>query len=185
MAEVYRAPMRSRRDGLDPQAALERALGRGLVGFGEAGVDGPAALERLARRVERFAAVPDGSFVWTRDTDGRYRLGGGGGGYRHRVGQRFAAVPEGSFVGARDPAGRYRLGRVDGPYRYDDDPAAVDVDLVHVRPCVWVADAVSEADVPAAVVATFGRGGRNFQRTHDPDVGAQTARLWATLGKRG
>ncbi|AMO59835.1 Uncharacterised protein [Mycolicibacterium phlei] len=150
MAEVYRAPMRSRRDGLDPQAALERALGRGLVGFGEAGVDGPAALERLARRVERFAAVPDGSFVWTRDTDGRYRLG-----------------------------------RVDGPYRYDDDPAAVDVDLVHVRPCVWVADAVSEADVPAAVVATFGRGGRNFQRTHDPDVGAQTARLWATLGKRG
>lgn len=150
MAEVYRAPMRSRRDGLDPQAALERALGRGLVGFGEAGVDGPAALERLARRVERFAAVPDGSFVWTRDTDGRYRLG-----------------------------------RVDGPYRYDDDPAAVDVDLVHVRPCVWVADAVSEADVPAAVVATFGRGGRNFQRTHDAQVGAQTTRLWATLGKRG
>ena len=148
MAEVYRAPMRSRRDGLDPQAALERALGRGLVGFGEAGVDGPAALERLARRVERFAAVPDGSFVWTRDTDGRYRLG-----------------------------------RVDGPYRYDDDPAAVDVDLVHVRPCVWVADAVSEADVPAAVVATFGRGGRNFQRTHDPDVGAQTARLWAALAE--
>ncbi|MGV0852391.1 GAF domain-containing protein [Mycolicibacterium phlei] len=148
MAEVYRAPMRSRRDGLDPQAALERALGRGLVGFGEAGVDGPAALERLARRVERFAAVPDGSFVWTRDTDGRYRLG-----------------------------------RVDGPYRYDDDPAAVDVDLVHVRPCVWVADAVSEADVPAAVVATFGRGGRSFQRTHDPDVGAQTARLWAALAE--
>ena len=150
MTEVYRAPMRSRRDGLDPRGALERALRRGLVGFGEAGVEGAAALERLARRVQRFAAVPDGSFVWTRDGDGHYRLG-----------------------------------RVDGPYRYDNDPAAVAVDLLHVRPCTWCPIPVAEAEVPAAVVATFGRGGRNFQRTHDAQVGAQTARLWATVGKRG
>ncbi len=62
------------------------------------------------------------------------------------------------------------------PYRYDGDGA--DVDLVHVRPCRWLSRALFEPEVPAAVVATFGRGGRNFQQTHDPAVGMQTQRLW-------
>ena len=111
---------------------------RGLVGFGEADAD-----DRLARRVARFAEVADGSFVWTRDTDGLYWLG-----------------------------------RIDGPLFYDDDGAAVD--LVHVRPCRWITDPVLEPDVPVAVLATFGRGGRNFQQTHSPDVGEQTAAIWRT-----
>lgn len=64
---MYRAPMRSRRDDLDPWLAVERALRLGLCGFGS--VDVPQ------RRVERFAAAADGSFVWTRDEDGLYRLG--------------------------------------------------------------------------------------------------------------
>ncbi|SEH48674.1 hypothetical protein SAMN04489835_0389 [Mycolicibacterium rutilum] len=139
MAEVYRAPMRSRRDDIDPQGAIDRALEHGLVGFGDAETG-----ERLARRISRFAAAPDGSFVWTRDADGLYWLG-----------------------------------RIDGPYLRDDDPAAVAVDLVHVRPCRWLASPMVESVTPAAVLATFGRGGRNFQQTHDPDVGPQTERLWA------
>lgn len=133
---VYRAPMRSRSDDFDAAAAVERALASGLVGFGEAGAD-----ERLQRRVDRFADVEDGAFVWTRDADGLYWLG-----------------------------------RVDGPYFYDRDGATVD--LVHVRPCRWLARPLPEPAVPAAVVATFARGGRNFQQTHDRDVGAQTQRAW-------
>lgn len=128
--------MRSRRDDFDLQPTIDRARAKGLVGFGDAGAD-----ERLGRRVARFADVADGSFVWTRDTDGLFWLG-----------------------------------RIDGPLFYDDAGAAVD--LVHVRPCRWTAEPVLEPEVPAAVLATFARGGRNFQQTHDANVGEQTAAIW-------
>ncbi|WP_159230261.1 GAF domain-containing protein [Mycolicibacterium vanbaalenii] len=136
MTSVYRAPLRSRRDDVDPQGAIERAHALGLCGFG-----GDRDPERLARRVERFADVPDGSFVWTRDA-----------------------------------AGLYWLGRLDGPYFYDAE--GEDVDLVHVRACRWLTAPIVESATPPAVIATFGRGGRNFQQIHDPDVGGQSARQW-------
>ncbi len=85
--------------------------------------------ERLARRVERFAAVPEGAVVWTRDADGLLWRG-----------------------------------RIVGPWRYDDEPAALAADLVHVRGARWEHEGQPEHLVPAAVVASFGRGGRNFQR---------------------
>jgi len=69
MTAVYRAPMRSRRDDVDHAAALERALRLGVVGMGEADD------ERAERRLDRFADVPDGAFVWTRDVTGAARLG--------------------------------------------------------------------------------------------------------------
>jgi hypothetical protein len=138
VVDVYRAPMRSRDDGIDPRASLDRALRCGVVGFGCA-----SANERLARRVDRFAAVADGSFVWARDSDGLYWLG-----------------------------------RITGAYFRDESDDATAVDLVHVRPCRWLTEPVLELDVPAAVVATFRRGGRNFQQTHSPDVGAQTVQVW-------
>jgi hypothetical protein len=143
VTEVYRAPMRSRSDDVDPQGAIDRALRRSVCGFGQI-VTRPADEQRLARRVDRFAAIADGSFVWTRDADGLFWLG-----------------------------------RIDGPYFYDDDAAAAAVDLVHVRPCVWVPTPLPESELPAAVIATFGRGGRNFQQTHDPTVGSETGRLWS------
>lgn len=130
--------MRSRRDDIDPQAAIERALATGVVGFGDAEFD-----ERLARRVERFADIADGSFVWTRDADGLFWLG-----------------------------------RIDGAYYRDEDSDAIVVDLVYVRPCRWLTEPIVESEVPAAVLATFGRGGRNFQQTHSPDVGPHTQRIW-------
>lgn len=133
---MYRAPLRSRRDDIDPQLTLDRAHSSGLCGFG-----GDRDPERLARRVERFAQVPDGSLVWTRDADGLYWLG-----------------------------------RIDGPYFYDADGDGVD--LVHVRPCRWQDVPIIESRTPAAVVATFGRGGRNFQQIHDADVADQSLRLW-------
>ncbi|MBB2989561.1 hypothetical protein FHR72_001024 [Mycolicibacterium iranicum] len=136
MTSVYRAPIRSRRDDIDPQAAVDRALSIGVCGFGAEGHG-----DQLERRVERFAEVPDGSFVWTRDADGLYWLG-----------------------------------RVAGPYFVDEDGR--DVDLVHVRPCRWQDAPVTESRCPAAVIATFGRGGRNFQQIHDPTVGEESSRLW-------
>ncbi|OKH74552.1 hypothetical protein EB72_16210 [Mycobacterium sp. SWH-M1] len=133
MTLVYRAPMRSRDDGIDPQLVRDRAFAKGLCGFGR--IDVPQ------RRVERFAAAPDGSFVWTRDEDGLFRLG-----------------------------------RLDGPYAYDAD--GEDVDLVHVRPCRWREAPLVESRCPAAVLATYDRGGRNFQQIHDAQVGAQTLHVW-------
>ena len=136
MTFVYRAPLRSRRDEVDPQATFERALSLGLCGFGD-----DRNPVKLDRRVERFAAVADGSFVWS-----------------------------------RDPDGLYRLGRLDGPYFYD--AAGESVDLVHVRPCRWLCAPIVESAAPPAVIATFGRGGRNFQQIHDSEVGADSATLW-------
>ena len=136
MTSVYRAPLRSRRDDIDPQLTAERAFTLGLCGFGR-----DTDPERLARRVERFAEVPDGSFVWTRDADGVYRLG-----------------------------------RLEGLYFYDTEGEGVD--LVHVRPCRWMTEPVDESRAPAAVIATFGRGGRNFQQIRDASVGAESLRLW-------
>jgi hypothetical protein len=137
----FRAPMRSRRDDVDPALAVVRALERGLVGMGGRLATTPATLaealadlseeydERVARRVERFAAVPEDSVVWT-----------------------------------RDPDGLFWCGRIVGPWRYDDEPAALAADLVHVRKTRWDDDGLPEHLVPAAVVASFGRGGRNLQR---------------------
>ncbi len=135
--------MRSRRDDVDFRATIERALALGVCGFG--GPKKPSD-QRVARRIERFRDVDEGSFVWTRDTDGLYWLG-----------------------------------RISGPYLYDSDDAAARVDLVHVRECDWLSTPLLEQAVPAAVVATFRRGGRNFQQTHDSSVGAESQRLWDGL----
>jgi hypothetical protein len=92
---------------------------------------------------------------------------------------RFTEVADGSYAWTLDVDGLYRLGRIDGPYRHDASAAAAAVDLVHVRACTWLPDPLTEAAVPAAVVATFARGGRNFQQTHDAAVGSETERIWA------
>lgn len=144
MVAVYRAPMRSRNDAVEPQAAIYRARRLGVCGFGQL-VSGPAEQERLARRVSRFAEVDGGSFVWTRDT-----------------------------------RGWFWLGRISGPYVYDAGKTAAAVDLVHIRPCEWLSTPILEHDVPDAVVATFGRGGRNFQEIHHPSIGVATQVIWDT-----
>ncbi|GAB3013656.1 GAF domain-containing protein [Mycobacterium bourgelatii] len=91
---------------------------------------------------------------------------------------RFTEVENGSFVWTRDDEGLFWLGRITGPYEYDTDDAAAAVDLVHVRPCDWLAEPLLEPNVPAAVIETFRRGGRNFQQTHHPSVDAETQRIW-------
>lgn len=134
---VYRAPMRSRRDDVDPVLAVERALALGVVGIGGRLAEPPVTLadavaatyethgERAAARLRRFADVEDGAQVWTR--------------------------ADGDFL----------VGTITGAWRYDPAPEARDVDLVHVRRCTWT---TPEDGVPDAVLAAFARGGRNFQR---------------------
>jgi hypothetical protein len=61
--------MRARDVDVPAGAGAEYGLERGLVGIAA------ATDERSGRRLHRFAAVPAGAFVWTRDLKGRYRLG--------------------------------------------------------------------------------------------------------------
>ena len=60
--------MRTRRDDVDPRLAVERALELGLCGMGTTDD------VRAERRLERFAAAPEGTYVWTRGPDG-FHLG--------------------------------------------------------------------------------------------------------------
>lgn len=156
---VHRAPMPS-------DEAVARALAAGLCGVigrldpgsdQDAPVDPDDAVARVARAHDQRVAD---------------RL------------RRFVEAPEGCFVWTRLD-GELHLGRLTGPWRYDASPAAYDLDLVHVRPCTWLLAPVDAADAPPAVLQTFARGGRNFQRTRPGttpgDVEAETATLWAAL----
>jgi hypothetical protein len=146
VAAIYRAPMRARDRDLPQGPGADFGLEHGLVGMGDDG-------EKGAGRLRRFAELPDGTFVWTRDS-----------------------------------GGRYRLGRIAGPLRRDDSPAAREVGIRHVRPAAWLDRPFGEDEVPVAVAATFGRGGRNFQRTHEAGAERQTAELWLSAeatGSRG
>ncbi|MCW2994583.1 MAG: hypothetical protein JWQ18_2078 [Conexibacter sp.] len=71
-AAVYRAPMRARDHDAAPGAGAELGLEQGVVGIGD----------KTGRRLERFAELPDGSFVWTRDAEGLYHLGAVAGPWR-------------------------------------------------------------------------------------------------------
>ncbi|WP_091233529.1 GAF domain-containing protein [Microbacterium sp. 3J1] len=152
--------MRSRDDGVAPGVAVERALRRGICGVGGRVDAAPVSLEaalaavdrrhgeRMARRLERFAAVPEGAFVWTRDLDGLFWLG-----------------------------------RLTGSWRYDGSSDALGCDLVHVRPCDWLADPMAPGRVPTGVLQSFARGGRNWQRIHAGDASPLSAAIWE--GARG
>jgi hypothetical protein len=134
---IYRAPMRAQALDVPPGAGAEFGLGRGVVGIE------PGAGDRAARMLHRFAQVPGGAFVWTRDR-----------------------------------GGAYHLGRIVGELREDWSAAARAVGIVHVRDTEWLDRTFQDAEVPAAVVRTFARGGRNFQRTHDEEAERMTAAIW-------
>lgn len=141
MVDVYRAPMWSRDDSVDRWAGVRRALRLGVCGVGgrlestprdaEHAVRAVDRLhgEQMARRLERFMAVSDGTQVWTVDEDGLF----------HR-------------------------GELAGAWRFDDAEPAHAADLTHVRPCEWTERNVTAPQVPPAVLASFERGGRNFQQ---------------------
>lgn len=97
-----------------------------------------------------------------------------------RASQRFADLPTGTLVWSRDTAGRFHVGRISGPARRDDSSEAQRVGIRIVRPTHWKSRSYALPEIPPAVAATFARGGRNFQRVHDPDAERRTAELWAS-----
>lgn len=153
--EVYRAPMRSRDDSVVHAAAVAWALQWGVVGVG--GVvgeapDGPDdAVDRV--RAEHGDRLAD-------------RL------------RRFIDVEISSFAWTRTEEVGFRLGRIHGPWAYDASPSAAEVALPHTRACRWIDTEVSPSDVPADVLATFERGGRNFQRVRSESAERATLELW-------
>ena len=66
---IYRAPMRARDLDVEAGAGAEHGLSSGVVGIG------PGRGEKATRMLHRFATVPTGSFVWTRDRAGEFHLG--------------------------------------------------------------------------------------------------------------
>lgn len=161
-APIYRAPMRSRASAAPAGAGAEHGVVNGLVGIGERLAMTPATLD------EAVAALAE-------------RCGTKAG----RMLRRFAQLPDGTSVWTRLRDGSYRLGRIAGPWRYDDSAAARAVGIHHVRPARWLQRPFGEHEVPAAVAATFARGGRNLQRTHDAGAERRTAELWDTAAPAG
>lgn len=160
MAHVYRAPMRSRRSDVEPGAAVERALRLGLCGMGAVLAAAPS------NRADALAAL-------SVQYDERWAA---------RV-QRFAAAEDGSLVWTRDIDGLYWLGSLGGPWRYDASAEAKRVDLVHVRSCRWPDAPIAVQHVPAGVLASFARGGKNWQRIHAPGAYPESMRLWDRAGR--
>jgi hypothetical protein len=84
---IFRAPMRSRTIDAHAGAGADFAVHHGLVGIGERLDTTPptpaeailgvarAHGEKAGRLLARFIGLPDGTFVWTRQSDGAYRLG--------------------------------------------------------------------------------------------------------------
>jgi hypothetical protein len=152
---VYRAPMRARAIDAPPEAGAAFGLEHGLVGTGDALEPVPSTLDGA---VEAASA--------------RY------GDKAARMLRRFADLPGGSFVWTKAD-GFFHLGRISGPWRFEDSRAAREVGIHHVRPATWLDRPFSEDEAPAAVVQTFARGGRNFQRIRDGNAQRRTAELWA------
>lgn len=110
---------------VDDGSAAEWAISAGVVGLAGAtsgetdDTDEVLAAvaeehgERTARRIRRFAETPDGSFIWTRDSAGKYHLGRLAGEWRydpsdvaHRLGlphQRPCDWTDGPVPGALVP----------------------------------------------------------------------------------
>jgi hypothetical protein len=107
---IYRAPMHARDRDLPAGAGADFGVEQGVVGIGDGA--GP----RFERMLARFAGLADGTFVWTRGSDGRYRLGRITGPLRR---ERSAAAEEVGVVHVRPATWLAR------PFGDDEVPVAV------------------------------------------------------------
>jgi hypothetical protein len=147
--------MRSRDDAVPRWAGPERALELGICGIGGRLEPAPGSLAEALVTADAQAGI---RLAW-------------------RI-ERFAKAPIGAFVWTRDVDGLTYLGRITGPWTYDAAEEAAAADLVHVRRCDWIADPIDDGSVPPDVQATFGRGGRNWQRIRAVSVSAPTLAVW-------
>jgi hypothetical protein len=143
-------------------AGARHAIARGLVGTGD-------ALPSVPRTIDDAVAAAASAH----------------GAKAGRMLRRFDELAIGSFVWTRTAPETYHLGRITGRWRYDDSAAARKVGIHHVRPARWLERPLRGDEVPAAVTATFARGGRNLQRIHDREAEHRTASLWDALTGAG
>lgn len=153
---AYRAPMRTLR--VDDGTAAEWAIATGVVGL-----DGAVRTE--AETLDQVLAAVD--LQLDERTARRIR--------------RFTLAPAGSPVWTRDRSGGLHLGRLGGGQRYAHEADVQQLGLPHQRACDWAAGPVPAGLVPAAVIETFARGGRNWQEIR-ADGGA-SALLWEQLDR--
>jgi hypothetical protein len=150
--------MRARDRELPSGAGAEHGIDAGLVGIGDALRAVPTSLADAIARAEQEQGVK-----------------------ASRMLKRFAELPVGSLIWTRTVDGRYAVGCISGPWRYDDGPAACRVGIHHVRPARWGQRLLSPEEVPVAVVETFARGGRNFQRIRSDLAERQTSAIRRSL----
>ena len=74
---IYRAPMRARDLDVPAGAGADFGVDHGLVGIG------PGTGAKAERMLDRLAALPDGTIVWTRTSDGAFHVGRITGPYRY------------------------------------------------------------------------------------------------------
>ena len=84
---IFRAPMRARELDVPAGAGAEFGVEHGVVGIGDVLDPPPGTLEeaieaaaerygaKAGRMLERFAALPKGTVVWTRTADSAFHLG--------------------------------------------------------------------------------------------------------------
>lgn len=147
--------MRSRELDAPAWAGARFGVDAGVVGIGDALEPAPDSLEEAVEIAHTTRGAKPGRML-----------------------ERFGRLPDGTFVWTRTGEDAYRLGRIAGPWRYDDSRAARRVGIHHVRPTRWCERELDGEQVPAAVRATFERGGRNLQRTHGAEAERLTAELW-------
>jgi hypothetical protein len=147
--------MRSREREVTPYEGARFGVERGVVGIGEPLEVDPVEIEEAAE----ITAVTYGPKA-------------------ARMLRRFASLPEQTLVWTRTDDDAYRLGRIAGSWRWDGSTAARAVGIHNVRDTQWMPRTFSGDEVPAAVVATFDRGGRNLQRTHDHEAERRSEELW-------
>ncbi|MGK2932233.1 MAG: GAF domain-containing protein [Solirubrobacterales bacterium] len=149
--KAYRAPMRARDRDESQFAGARFGVGRGLVGIGDHLPEPPANLDDAVAA----AGIEHGE-----------KAG--------RMLSRFADLPKGTFVWTQTGDREFRLGRIIGDWAYDDSASAREVGIHHVRPTDWLDEKFDLARTPLAVIDTFARGGRNFQRINSDRIEVET-----------
>ena len=149
--------MRSRELDAGPFEGARFGLENGLVGMGGAVTPAPASIAEAVELIHHAHGPKAGRML-----------------------DRFSELPAGTFVWTRTDEEAFRLGRIAGPWHYDDSADARAVGIHHVRPVRWCDEVFDATTVPAAVAATFERGGRNLQRTHDAEAERRTEELWGS-----
>lgn len=133
--------MRARSLDIDQFAGARHGVSNGVVGIGEP----------VSRKPESLSEA----ILLSSDEHGE-KAG--------RMLVRFAELPPDTMVWTQTGPEEFRLGRIRGDWFHDDSLSARATGIANARPAEWLDRIFGPGDTPLAVIDSFGRGGRNFQR---------------------